>query len=62
MTPQEEQKDWIKQLNDSKGRANGKSCSLNKPLMISIPNEGMIIPCEVHFQGHFIRPPVVITM
>lgn len=63
MTPQEEQADWIKQLEEScKQKHEVRNCTLYQPLWVVIPPEGMIIDCPVHSQGHFIRPSAIITM
>lgn len=59
-SPQQEQKEWIEQLREMDKRTYGPACSLERPLLISIPREGTIIPCEKHPGGHFIRPSTFI--
>ena len=58
MTPQEEQEEWRKQLRKNPP---GVPCSMNQPLMMVIPPEGVIIPCHAHPDGHFIRPSAFVT-
>jgi hypothetical protein len=60
-TPQEQQRDWIRQLRelDKVSPIYSPPCSLDNPLLISIPREGVIIQCEKHAGGHFIRPSLL---
>ncbi len=56
-SPQEQQKDWIEYLKNIPPTY--PPCSLNEPLFMVIPREGVIISCQRHPEGHFIRPSVI---
>jgi hypothetical protein len=60
MTPQEEQQEWIRRRREAeKMRTPGLPCSLTQPLLMVIPPDGVILPCPIHAQGHFIAPSIV---
>jgi hypothetical protein len=58
MNPYEEARIWKNTLKDMRDL---EECSLNKPVLMVIPDEGIIISCPCHLEGHFIRPSVVIS-
>jgi hypothetical protein len=58
LTPQQEQSEWIKTIKER----NTSQCVLNQPLFMVIPEEGIILRCPHHPEGHFVRPHTLISL